>query len=329
MDDELLFRIMTARSAPGEQAGVTEWAAASRENIDRLRDVADLLWLTAAADDRLDFGRPPTGEEILSGRRDRGPAAATRSRARRLALLAAAALVGIWLSIPVAQRLWNREATGVAADFGPDEFTTEAEPATVGLRDGTVIRLAPSSRLRVHENGFARGSAREISLAGRGYFAVAPDADAPFKVHSDAGTVTVLGTRFDLAVSGDDLRLIVIEGRVRLTVRGATVEVRAGQLARVIKGNLAPPIEVPDPESLIGWVGDFIVFQDTPLHIAKREIERRHGVRIEFTDPQLGDRTVTAVYAGRSFEEIAEVVCLIAQLHCVREGDVLRMAPAR
>lgn len=325
MDDELLFRIMTARSSPGEQAEVTEWMAASPENASRLRDVADLLRLTAAADNRLDFGRPPTGEEMLSGQRDRGPAAATHSRPRRVALLAAAALVGIWFTIPVAQRLWNREATGVVAGFGPDEFTTEAEPATVGMRDGTVIRLAPSSRLRLHE----LGSAREVSLVGRGYFAVAHDADAPFKVHSDAGTVTVLGTRFDLTVSGDDLRLIVIEGRVQITVRGATVEVRAGQFARVIKGNLVPPIEVPDPESLVGWIGDFIVFQDTPLRIATREIERRHGVQIEFTDPQLGDRTVTALYAGRSFEEIAEVVCLIAQLHCVREGDVLRMAPAR
>jgi ferric-dicitrate binding protein FerR (iron transport regulator) len=324
MDDELLFRIMTARSAPRDQAWITAWAAVSPESVERLRDVADLLRLTAAADGRLDFGPPPTGEEMLIGRRYRGPAAVTNSRRMRVAFLAAAVLVGIWFTIPAAQRLWNREATGVAASFGPDEFTTEAEPATLGLRDGTVIRLAPSSRLRVHE----LGSAREISLAGRGYFAVAPDADAPFKVHSDAGTVTVLGTRFDLAVSGDDLRLIVIEGRVRLTVRGATVEVRAGQLARVIKGNLAPPIEVPDPESLVGWVGDIIVIQDTPLHNAKREIERRHGVRIEFADPQLGDRTVTALYAGRSLEEIAEVVCLIAQLHCVREGDLLRMAPA-
>ena len=325
MDDELLFRFLAGRCTLDEQAVVADWAAASQENAGRLRELADVLRLVAVADNRLDFGRPPTAEEMLGAERDRFSPAASHGRRARVALLAAAAMVGILLAFPVAQRLLNREVAPVAVGFGSQEFTTGAEPATVGLRDGTVIRLAPSSRLRLHEYG----NAREVSLSGRGYFAVAPDPAAPFKVHSDAGTVTVLGTRFDLTASRDNLRLIVIEGRVSLTVRGATVEVRAGQFAQVIKGNLVPPIDVPDPESLVGWIGDFIVFQDTPLRVAKGEIERRHGVQIEFTDPQIGDRTVTALYAGRSFEEIAEVVCLIAQLHCVMEGNVLKMAPAR
>lgn len=325
MDDELLFRSVAARTAPVEQARVVEWLAASERNASQLEDLVDVLLLTAAADDELDFGRAPSGEEILDSSRETSAAARGHGRTWRVALLAAAMLAGLALAVPVAQRLLNRNAIGPAAGFGPDEFTTEAEPATVGLRDGTVIRLAPATRLRLYE----RRNAREVSLAGRGYFAVAPDSEAPFTVRSDAGTVTVLGTRFDLTASDDDLHLIVIEGRVRLTVRGATVEVHAGQLARVLKGNLVPPIEVPDPESLVGWVGDFIVFQDTPLRIVAHEIERRHGIRIELSDPETGDRTVTALFAGRTLDEITEVVCVVAQLRCTTAGDVLRMAPAR
>jgi transmembrane sensor len=158
---------------------------------------------------------------------------------------------------------------------------------------------------------------------------VAPDPALPFTVRSDAGTVTVIGTRFDLTAMGEDLRLIVIEGSVLLTVRGSQVVVRAGQLAEVRKGNLVPPIDVPDAASLIGWVGNFIAFQDTPLRTVVREIEQRYGARIELADPELGDRTVTTLFAGRSYEEISEVICVVAHLRCTRVGDVLRMAPAR
>jgi hypothetical protein len=48
---------------------------------------------------------------------------------------------------------------------------------------------------------------------------------------------------------------------------------------------------------------------------------------MEFTDPSLEKRTVTALFAGRTFDEIAEVVCAIAQLHCTQAGDVLKAAP--
>jgi ferric-dicitrate binding protein FerR (iron transport regulator) len=107
------------------------------------------------------------------------------------------------------------------------------------------------------------------------------------------------------------------------------VVVRAGQLAQVAKGNLVPPVDVPDPAALVGWVGNFIAFHDTPLRTVVREIEQRFEVRVELSDSTLGDRTVTALFAGRSYEEIEEVICVVTHLRCTRAGDVLRMSPAR
>jgi transmembrane sensor len=226
----------------------------------------------------------------------------------------------------MAQRLSNPDLVApFRTTFGSAEFVTEREPATVGLRDGSVVRLARESRLSVHD----RHDAREVSLVGRGYFAVAHDNEAPFTIRTDAGTVTVLGTRFDLTVTGGDLRLIVIEGRVRLTVRGFDVDVVAGQMAQVMKGNLVPPIDVPDPESLVDWVGNFVAFHNTPLRAVAHEIENRHGVAMVFSDPALGDRTVTAFFAGRSFDEIAEVICVVTQLQCKIVDNVLTMSPGR
>lgn len=323
MDDELLFRSATGRATPNEEQWVHTWLAASPGNERRMLEVTGILSLVAEAEAQLGFGPAPTGEELLrkarAGAQRRG-----HSPGWRTALLAAAVAI-VALGVPVARQLTSPEpAASSLPPLGAGEFLTETQPATVGLRDGTVVRLAADSRLRVHD----RPQAREVSLAGRGYFAVAHDPAAPFTISSDAGTVTVLGTRFDLTVVGEDLRLIVIEGRVRLAARGSQVEVRAGQLAQIIKGNLVPPIDVPDAASMVGWVGNFIAFRNTPLRTVAREIERLHGVRLEFTDPGLGDRAVTALFAGRSFDEIAEVICVVTHLECTREGDALRMAPA-
>lgn len=324
MDDELLFRSATARTTPDEEQGMAEWLARSAANEQRFHDTMEILRLAADADDEISFAPAPTAEDILSPRvaRARG-----KGHSWRTVLASAAAVAAVLVALPLAQRLLGptTAATPSLIAFGSDEFVTEAEPATVGLSDGTVVRLAPESRLRVH----ARPDGRDVSLAGRGYFAVAADPAMPFTVHSDAGTVTVLGTRFDITVTGEDLRLIVIEGSVRLTARGSQLVVRAGQLAQVLKGNLVPPVDVPDPASLVGWVGNFIAFHDTPLRTVALEIEQRFGVRVELSEENLGDRTVTALFAGRSYEEIAEIICVVTHLRCSRVGDVLRMAPAR
>jgi ferric-dicitrate binding protein FerR (iron transport regulator) len=331
MDDELLFRSATGRATPKEQRAVAEWLG-DAVNEQHYRELVGVLKLTADADDRLGFGPPPSANDMLarSGRRFTRFTRTTRhgrpGRDWRALFALAAGVAGIGFALTFAPRLLpSGSAPAGAAATGSDEFSTETQSATVEMRDGSVVRLAPATRLRVH----ARQDGREVTLTGRGFFAVAPDPAVPFTIHSDAGTVTVLGTRFDLAVNGQDLRLIVVEGTVRLTVRGAQVLVRAGQVAQVLRGNIVPPVEVPDPASLIGWMGNFIAFQETPLPAAVREIEQRYGIRIELTAPELADRTVTALFAGRTYTEIVEVICVVANLECTKVGDVLRMAPAR
>lgn len=327
MNDELLLRSALGQTTQREEGEVVGWRTECAANDAHFEDLRHVLLLTAEADDALSFGSAPTVEELQDVARSTGR---LRSAVRRvggswgLLLGAASAAALLAFTMPMVRDAAKaRGPSPVGVPFASDEFVTETEPATVGLRDGSLVRLAPETRLQVH----AREDAREVSLNGRGYFAVAPDRARPFTIRSDAGTVTVLGTRFDLTIAGQDLLLIVVEGSVGLTARGASVEVGAGQLARVVRGNLVPPVDVPDPSSLIGWVGNFIAFQDTPLRVAAAEIERRHGVRLEFADPRVGDRTVTAWFAGRDVEEIVEVICMVTQLQCVRAGDVLRMTP--
>jgi ferric-dicitrate binding protein FerR (iron transport regulator) len=96
----------------------------------------------------------------------------------------------------------TRTHQGPPRRWGAEFVTDTAEMATARLDDGSVVRLAPRSRLRVSHAAHVR----ESWLDGEAYFAVAHDKARPFRVRTRAGTVEVLGTRFDLRVAADDAR---------------------------------------------------------------------------------------------------------------------------
>ena len=178
---------------------------------------------------------------------------------------AAAALLLVGLG------LWVRRGPTVPA-FGADEFVTGPSGiSTVTLRDGSVVRLGPRSRLQVMSHDLRR----EVRLEGRAFFAVAHAPERPFRIITSAGTVTALGTRFDLSASGENLSVALLEGRVVLSTPGRELALAPGQATRVVDGTPLPVSRIPDRDRLLEWAGNFLAFQETPLGEAALEIERR------------------------------------------------------
>ena len=138
---------------------------------------------------------------------------------------------------------------GPGAELGAEQFIADQSGSTtVNLRDGSVVRLAPGSRMRLLERAGGRG----VFLKGRAFFAVARDTERPFRIQTSAGEVTVLGTRFDLAAENEDLHLVVLEGRVEVAAGGGRTEVTAGHTVEVLNGALLPVTQVADPQAMRG-----------------------------------------------------------------------------
>jgi transmembrane sensor len=203
-------------------------------------------------------------------------------------------------------------ALRAAGGWQPAEIVTgAAELATVKLADGTVVRLAPSSRLRV-----LGGRTREVTLEGRAFFAVTRMPGQPFRVHAAGATANVLGTRFELATEGHDVRLTVVEGRVALASAERTVEVAAGEESGVRDGLVTPPAPLTTEPAAPDWVGNFLTFQTTPLRDAAREIERAYGVNVVLRDSALGAATITATFTDRPARDVMDVVCMVLGATC-------------
>jgi transmembrane sensor len=193
---------------------------------------------------------------------------------------------------------------------------------TVQLRDGSVVRLAPASRLVIGN----RPDGRDVSLDGRAFFAVARAGGRPFRVRTRLGEARVLGTRFELATGADDLELVVVEGRVALDAPANTVEVRGGQASYVARGTATAPVTLANPDSALRWIGKFVVFQSTPLGDAVREVERSYDIRVLITDAALAQQTVTATFTDRGAAQVMEVLCSVVSARCTTAGDTVTMA---
>lgn len=315
--------MLQGRATAEEAAQVKAWRLERAEHAEVYERLRHRLSMLRYFYEELEPGPAPDAQDLIwRAELRRRPAPATSStRFRRWTARAAATAAVLAAGFALAEL---RPGEGPGEAFGVEAFVTgEGETVTLTLRDGSVVRLAPHSRLWV-----AAADGRVVTLAGRAYFAVAYREGEPFRVRTDAGEVTVLGTRFDLQAETDELRVVVAEGRVVLSGESGEVEVRGGQMSGVREGEHLAVVSVPDARRLSGWVGDFLAFQDTPLRDVAREIEAQYGTRFRFTDPSLADRVVTAWFVDRTLEEVVQVVCLVATATCtIRDGEVV-MAPA-
>lgn len=327
----LIERAVRGETTPEELALLADWRRASAANEAAYLRTVRLLEAARA------LGRAPAGVHVPDAaallahdratqavpihRAPRTPVPGTRGRAERGAGgtivawlpwgMAAAALLALVVRQPAA-------LPGAA----PEIRTGQAELATVHLDDGTVVRLAPSTRLQVipHED------MREVRLDGRAHFSVAEDAHRPFRVQTDAGHVDVLGTRFDIDATDARLDLIVVEGKVSLSAGGSLVEVSGGEISGVVDGTLVMPHRVVNADSVLRWVGTFIVFRSTPLEQAARELERVYDLRVSITDPAIARRTVTATFADQDPRDVADVLCTIVDARCTVAGEQLTIS---
>jgi transmembrane sensor len=314
VDDLLIERALRGEASDAEVARLTAWR---RERPEHEARYAQLARLVAAA---RALGAPgaavprPSAEEIL---RRVATAPARRVSVRRWLPWAVAAAATI-----VAVASLARRGTLVAPAWGAAEVSTGAgELATVQLQDGSVVRLAPSSRLRV-----AAGNDRDVSLEGRAFFAVQKVPGRPFRVHTRAGSARVLGTRFELATIGGELRLAVVEGSVALDAPRNRVEVKAGEETAVHDSTASRPTKLARPDTAVRWVGTFLVFQATPLGQAAKEIARVYDVRVSIADSTLAAETITATFTDRPLREVVDVVCAVIAARCEVRPEAVSIA---
>ncbi|HET8900278.1 MAG TPA: FecR domain-containing protein [Rhodanobacteraceae bacterium] len=135
--------------------------------------------------------------------------ASPRRRRRGAGWLARAALLaGLAVLLGIGWLAWPDAGQGTAY------ATTLGQPRVLTLADGSVVTLAPSSRIEVALSA----TARNIWLRqGEANFKVAHDKARPFRVHAGTSVVQAVGTEFSVNRLPSGTVVEVTEGVVRLS----------------------------------------------------------------------------------------------------------------
>jgi ferric-dicitrate binding protein FerR (iron transport regulator) len=214
----------------------------------------------------------------------------------------------------------------------PDDTEIETGPedrAALLLSDGTSLRLDHDTRIRLLQGP-------RIDLERGAVYAVSAEparADRAFRVMTGLGTVRDVGTRFQVRLAGDVLKVTVRSGIARLE-RGAVTQ-EAGTGTELVAGAAG----AVDVRSAPGHGPEW----DWTLSVAPEfELEGRtlgefldwaageQGLRVEFEDPAVMSHAVATVLHGsvrgmNPDEAVAAVLPTCGLRHSIRE-DVLLIA---
>jgi len=194
----------------------------------------------------------------------------------------------------------SRRATPKAETPPPEETfaTANRERAELRLSDGTRIRLAPASHIRVAADYGEKE--RAVYLDGQGYFEVKHDESRPFIVYAGAAIARDIGTEFAVRSYPEDraVQVVVRTGGVDMSGVGRLDAGDVGRLGIDGSSSLTRGVAV---DSLLTWLDGRLVFHDAPLTSVLAELRRWHDVEVHLADPALGTLPFTGVLTDAPF----------------------------
>ncbi len=152
--------------------------------------------------------------------------------------------------------------------------TLAAQKTTIELPDASSVSLNALSTLTYNKKSWT--TIRDVELNGEAYFKVAKG--STFKVSTSAGTVTVLGTQFNIKHRDNFFEVVCYEGSVRVSHKTDTVTLKPGDSFLIIDGKFI----AKEKETNLNpsWIKNESYFKSISFAYVLNEFERQYNVTI-------------------------------------------------
>jgi len=211
-------------------------------------------------------------------------------------------LAGATLSAVIA--LVMGSITAPPAPAGQELQTRTGEIRRIALDDGSQVLLAGDTHLHADITSAQR---QVVMDRGQAWFKVAADAQHPFTVNTPHGSVTALGTAFDIRISEMASVVTVTEHRVRVHAEGIAQIAGEGQQLR-FDGRHAGAL-LPADAAATAWQQQRVLQVMQPLAEVTAELDRWHGGRTLVLGSALRAQRVSVMgstnAAGASRDQLA------------------------
>lgn len=193
--------------------------------------------------------------------------------------------------------------------------TAKGERRQIKLPDGSIVDLntdtIAQARLSVDR--------REVELIqGEVFFSVEHYQTLPFIVHTDLGTITVTGTRFNVRREVDSVLVNVQSGSVKVQSgpwwRRQERLLGAQQQVLLRQGTEPSRVQTADVESLTAWQRGKIIFRNTPLETVVQEMARYLPQPLSLDAPALRQHRISGIFDIDQPETVIKALPAIAPI---------------
>ncbi len=217
---------------------------------------------------------------------------------------------------------------------------TTPKPLDVLLPDQSVATLAPGTKIQ-YEKNFS-GTERRVLLSGNGFFKVQKNIAKPFIVESGQITTTALGTSFRVDEQEDGVTVKLYTGKVVVNKIGSTknwsgpvyllpgtaMTFSTTENKTTVFGFTPEQVErsivakTQEKQQLVLAATEEMSFDNTPLELVLKSIEKRYAVMIGYDQQHISGRYFTGkVLPTDSIEVILKVIGNINDLSIRKEAN--------
>jgi ferric-dicitrate binding protein FerR (iron transport regulator) len=196
-----------------------------------------------------------------------------------------------------------------------ESFSAEyAERTEVVLPDASEVILNAGSELAYSERKWDKE--RKLSLKGEAFFKVAKG--EKFTVNTSLGSVSVLGTQFNVKSRDGFFEVTCYEGLVSVDFQGTQKKLPAGTAFLVIDGE---PKDTPTPVTTApSWINNESSFRSIPLSFVLKEFERQYDVEVETRNVDLS-QLFTGTFSNTNMNLALQSISTPSQIYYTLEGN--------
>ena len=209
------------------------------------------------------------------------------------------------------------------ARFGAADYVTAVgEQRTVELSDGSKLTLDANSAVDV---AYAGGLRMARLVRGQAFFDVAHDAAHPFRVAASGRIISVLGTRFNVAVSEAEMRVVLVEGAIAVG-KGDDPRRPGAEVGRLSAGQqlvhrAGGGDQIGPAEGGVAWKDGFVSFDRRTLASAIEELNRYSDKKLVVRDPKVAALRISGAFPTGDTQAFILTITALYPLKAVATED--------
>ena len=188
--------------------------------------------------------------------------------------------------------------------FGTDEFnlnTNIANHTEHLLPDQSKITLNSASSLQYAQQDWS--SDRMLSLEGEAFLEV--EKAGPFVVNTTEGTVSVLGTSFNVYSRNGNFNVVCYTGKVKVSRNSDDIILNPGESVILKDGHLVKSSS--DLKSAPSWINGESKFTSAKLEDVLEEFQRQYPVKVNVK--RNTDEPATIAFPHNNIDKALKIIC--------------------